>query len=55
MIKKIIVILITTFTLITNATASSDGDLLLKKNDPTEIKECWEGFNRASFSFGSPK
>ena len=33
MIKKIIVILITTFTLITNATASSDGDLLLKKND----------------------
>ncbi len=50
MIKKIAIILITTFTLITNATASSDGDLLLKKNDPTEIKECWEGFNRASFA-----
>ena len=23
---------------------------MLKKNNPTEVKECWEGFNRASFS-----
>jgi phospholipid-binding lipoprotein MlaA len=30
--------------------ASSDGELLLKKNDPAEVKECWEGFNRASFA-----
>ena len=47
MIKKCAIILITTFTLIVNVHASSDGELLLKKNDPTEVKECWEGFNRA--------
>tara|TARA_B100000035_G_scaffold135961_1_gene115868 strand:- start:665 stop:1450 length:786 start_codon:yes stop_codon:yes gene_type:complete len=50
MIKKIAIILITTLALIGNVNASSDGELLLKKNDPTEIKECWEGFNRASFA-----
>ena len=50
MIKKILIILITTITLIANVYASSDGDLLLKKNDPTEVKECWESFNKASFA-----
>ena len=50
MIKKILTILITTMTLMVNVNASSDGELLLKKNDPAEIKECWEGFNRASFA-----
>ena len=50
MIKKFIIILITTFTLIVNVSASSDGELLLKKNKPSEIKECFEGFNRGSFA-----
>ena len=50
MIKKLIVILITTFTLTFNAVASSDGELLLKKNEPSEVKDCFEGFNRASFA-----
>ncbi len=50
MVKKILTILITTITLTVNVNAASDGDLLLKKNDPTEVKECWEGFNRASFA-----
>ena len=50
MIKKITLTLIATITLIVNVNASSDGELLLKKNDPAEIKECWEGFNRASFA-----
>ena len=50
MLKKIIIILIATCALTFNASASSDGELLLKKNNPTEVKECWEGFNRASFS-----
>jgi len=50
MIKKLIVILITTFTLTFNAIASSDGELLLKKNEPSEVKDCFEGFNRASFA-----
>ena len=50
MIKKFVITLITTLALIVNVNASSDGELLLKKNDPAEIKECWEGFNRASFA-----
>ena len=50
MIKKIIVILITTFTLIVNVNAGSDGELILKKNEPSEIKDCSETFNKASFA-----
>ena len=50
MLKKIIIILITTFTLTLNVNAGSDGDLLLKKNEPSEVKDCFEGFNRASFA-----
>ena len=50
MLKKIIVILITTFTLTVNVSAGSDGELLLKKNEPSEVKDCFEGFNRASFA-----
>ena len=50
MIKKIIVIIITTFTLVSNLHASSDGELLLKKNEPSEIKDCSETFNKASFA-----
>ena len=50
MFRKITVIVITTFALITSVNASSDGELLLKKNDPAQVKECWEGFNRASFA-----
>ena len=51
MFKKFIIIIITTFALTLNVGASSDGELLLKKNNPAEIKDCWEGFNRASFAF----
>ncbi len=50
MFKNFTVILITTFALIYNVNAASDGELLLKKNNPAEVKECWEGFNRASFA-----
>ena len=51
MMKKICIILITTLALTLNVSAASDGELLLtKKNDPTKVKECWEGFNRASFA-----
>ena len=51
MLKKIGIILITTMTLVCNSYASSDGELLLSKNDPSEIKDCSEGFNRATFAF----
>jgi len=51
MIKKISIILITTFALTFNVNAGSDGDLLLKINEPSEIKDCSEKFNRATFAF----
>ena len=50
MIKKLLVILITTLALTFNVNASSDGELLLKKNEPAEVEDCFEGFNRASFA-----
>ena len=48
--KKILIILFTTLALTLNVYASSDGELLLKKNNPAEIKDCWEGFNRTTFA-----
>ena len=51
MIKKIVIIIITTLTLTLNVNAGSDGELLLKKNDPSTIKDCFEGVNRATFAF----
>ena len=50
MVKKFLITLFTTIALTVNVSASSDGELLLKKNNPAEIKECWESFNRASFA-----
>ena len=50
MYKKIAIILFTTFALITNVNASSDGELLLKKNEPSEVKDCFEKINRGSFA-----
>ena len=51
MLKKIIVIAITTLALTANVNAGTDGELILKKNNPSEIKDCSESFNRASFAF----
>jgi len=51
MFKKIAIFLITTFALVANVDAASDGELLLKKNNPSEIEDCSEGFNRATFAF----
>ena len=51
MIRKIAIIFITTFALTVNTYAASDGELLLKKNEPSEIKDCFEGLNRATFAF----
>jgi len=50
MLKKIITILLAIlFTF--NVNASSDGELLLKKNQPSEVKDCFEKINRATFAF----
>jgi phospholipid-binding lipoprotein MlaA len=50
MLKKIAIIIVTTLTLTMSANAASDGDLILKKNNPAEIEDCSEGFNKASFA-----
>ena len=34
-----------------SANAGSDGELILKKNQPAEIKDCFENLNRATFAF----
>ena len=51
MIKKLGIILITTLTLTVNSHAASDGELILKKNESSEVKDCFEGVNRATFAF----
>ena len=50
MLKKIVIIIITTYALTFNVSAESKSDLILQKNNPAEIKDCSEGFNRASFA-----
>ena len=50
MLKKIAIIIITTLALTMNVNAASDGDLIIKKNNPAEIEDCSEGFNKASFA-----
>ena len=51
MIKKFAIILFTTLALTLNVSAGSDGELILKKNEPSEIKDCFEKFNRVTFKF----
>ena len=51
MFKKITIILITTFTLTLNVNAASDGELILKKNEPSEVRDCFENINRTTFAF----
>ena len=53
MIRKFAIIIITTIALVTNASAASDGDLLLKKNEPAEVKDCFEKLNRVTFAFNN--
>ena len=50
MIKKLAIIVITTLALTLNVNAGTDGELLLKKNEPSEIKDCSEKFNRSVFA-----
>ena len=50
MFKKFIVIIITTLALTSNVNAGSDGELILEKNKPSEVSDCFEGLNRATFA-----
>jgi len=49
--KKIAIIIFTTLALTCNVNAGSDGNLILKKNEPSEIKDCFEKVNRVTFAF----
>ncbi len=51
MFKKFLVVIFVTFLYAFNANAGSDGELILKKNQPTEVKDCFENLNRATFAF----
>ena len=51
MFKKLILTILTVFLLGVNANAGSDGELILKKNQPAEVKDCFETLNRATFAF----
>ena len=51
MIKKILIIVFTTFTLTLNVNAGSDGNLILEKNQPAAVKDCFEKINRVTFAF----
>ena len=41
MIKKILIMLITTLALTIKVSSWSDGELILKKNDPSDVKDCF--------------
>jgi len=51
MFKKFISVSLVFIIFSLNAYAGSDGELILKKNDPSEIKDCFEKINRATFAF----
>ena len=49
--KKIVIIIFTTLALTLNVNAGTDGELILKKNEPSEVKDCFEKINRVTFAF----
>ena len=51
MFKKLIIIITIAIFSAINANAGSDGELILKKNQPSEVKDCFESLNRATFAF----
>ncbi len=51
MLKKLAITIFSIFIFAFNANAGSDGDISLKKNEPEQVKECFEKLNRATFAF----
>ena len=51
MLKKFTVLVISILLLAFNASAGSDGEIILNKNQPDKIKDCFENLNRATFAF----
>jgi len=50
MLKKLTIVIIYIFLLGFNANAGSDGEIVLNKGEPKEIKDCFEKLNRATFA-----
>ena len=50
MFKNIVITIILSL-FVLNAYAGSDGELAIKKNEPQEIRDCFEKLNRATFTF----
>ena len=51
MLKKFIIASLSLILAISNVNAGSDGELILQKNQPAEVKDCFESINRATFAF----
>jgi len=51
MLRKLFIIVVTVFFVALNVNAGTDGELTLKSNEQTEIKDCFEKLNRATFAF----
>ena len=51
MFRKLVLIIAVIFLTAFSANAGSDGELILKKNQPNEVKDCFESLNRATFTF----
>jgi phospholipid-binding lipoprotein MlaA len=51
MLKKFLILSLSTMLIVSSANSASDGDLVMAKNNPTEVKDCFESVNRASFAF----
>ena len=51
MFRKLLLTIAILFLSVLNANAGSDGELILKKNQPSEVKDCFESINRATFAF----
>ncbi len=51
MFKKLLIVIIATSALTLNVNAASDGELIIKKNEPSEVKDCFENINRFTFGF----
>ena len=51
MFKKYFIIFAVVLGFCSYASAGSDGNLLLKKNNPSEVEDCFESLNRATFAF----
>ena len=49
MLKKLLIAIFYLLFLVSNAHAGSDGELVLNKGEPKQIKDCFEKLNRATF------